>query len=350
MSNANEILRGSDRSDALLGSGAQRQPSHHRQSCASCGSPGGPGHVLKACIACHKVLYCNVACQKLHWKEHKEECYAFREQKKEEWRQNLSRGLLDWGIRHERAFNQAGSEVLLPSKADPTRNLLQSHALEVIVNPATQTQPQSSSVSLSDFVIRTASTMPLGLLKKNFDDVSIGQFERQLNVALASPAAVWARIGKGLAGVMWIVTRCEKPRMFGTRLIIITQEALGQRPATEFKKSWMDDLKTFTAPGVRGYKLGNDGFIRGVRMHRTRRTKAKLANNCDAERKDESSTLTILSPTATSSSSTILSPRWTDMVDDDDGELPDLSNWAAPTLQGTVSRAGSFDVRSDAEA
>ncbi|KAG9031694.1 hypothetical protein FRB95_002433 [Tulasnella sp. JGI-2019a] len=92
MSNANEILRGSDRSDALLGSGAQRRPSHHGQSCASCGSPGGPGHVLKACIACHKVLYCNVACQKLHWKEHKEECYAFREQKKEEWRQ-ISRGV-----------------------------------------------------------------------------------------------------------------------------------------------------------------------------------------------------------------------------------------------------------------
>jgi len=40
-------------------------------SCGSCGSSTGP---LAACRSCKSVSYCNVACQKAHWKDHRKEC------------------------------------------------------------------------------------------------------------------------------------------------------------------------------------------------------------------------------------------------------------------------------------
>jgi hypothetical protein len=39
--------------------------------CAFC---GGTPEVLKQCAGCHKIAYCNMACQKGHWKTHKKEC------------------------------------------------------------------------------------------------------------------------------------------------------------------------------------------------------------------------------------------------------------------------------------
>ena len=39
--------------------------------CAACGKGGDN---LKACTACKQVKYCNVSCQRAHWRKHKKEC------------------------------------------------------------------------------------------------------------------------------------------------------------------------------------------------------------------------------------------------------------------------------------
>ena len=40
----------------------------------TCGYCGKSGPNLKQCSACKFMKYCNVSCQRLHWKNHKEEC------------------------------------------------------------------------------------------------------------------------------------------------------------------------------------------------------------------------------------------------------------------------------------
>ena len=42
--------------------------------CADCGIVAGEGVSLKACMSCKLVKYCNVNCQRNHWKKHKKEC------------------------------------------------------------------------------------------------------------------------------------------------------------------------------------------------------------------------------------------------------------------------------------
>ena len=42
--------------------------------CADWGSVAGEGVSLKACKSCMLVKYCNVNCQRNHWKKHKKEC------------------------------------------------------------------------------------------------------------------------------------------------------------------------------------------------------------------------------------------------------------------------------------
>ena len=42
--------------------------------CADCGSVAGEGVSLKACKSCMLVKYCNINCQRNHWKKHKKEC------------------------------------------------------------------------------------------------------------------------------------------------------------------------------------------------------------------------------------------------------------------------------------
>ncbi len=44
-----------------------------RQQCANCGIAGDP----KACSRCRKVKYCNLSCQRSHWKTHKPDCVRF---------------------------------------------------------------------------------------------------------------------------------------------------------------------------------------------------------------------------------------------------------------------------------
>ena len=47
---------------------------HEVHCCADCGSVAEGGVSLKACKSCMSVKYCNVNCQRNHWKKHKKEC------------------------------------------------------------------------------------------------------------------------------------------------------------------------------------------------------------------------------------------------------------------------------------
>ena len=40
-------------------------------TCAACGKAGDN---LKTCTSCKQVKYCNVSCQRAHWRKHKKEC------------------------------------------------------------------------------------------------------------------------------------------------------------------------------------------------------------------------------------------------------------------------------------
>ena len=42
--------------------------------CAACGKRETNGRKLKKCTACRQVAYCNVDCQRRHWKTHRPEC------------------------------------------------------------------------------------------------------------------------------------------------------------------------------------------------------------------------------------------------------------------------------------
>ncbi|KAI1924015.1 hypothetical protein LOZ52_002605 [Ophidiomyces ophidiicola] len=44
---------------------------HNDTTCASCNNSPPPGESLKMCARCRQSRYCNIDCQKAHWKQHK---------------------------------------------------------------------------------------------------------------------------------------------------------------------------------------------------------------------------------------------------------------------------------------
>ncbi|KAG9004329.1 hypothetical protein FRB94_006788 [Tulasnella sp. JGI-2019a] len=206
-----------------------------------------------------------------------------------------------------------GPSHLLPSKEFPTRNRLATHALEVVLIPASET-------SSKEFYVTSASVVPLDQLKWQIENARPGGPENTVAKAIKSPRGLEAAKGKGVTGVMWFAMFYEDPSLLGTYVIVISKEVLERRPMMEsLGDRWLDQLKAFTAPGVQGYKVGDDGTLLAVKKHRTRRAKAKRTG-------DPASAESITSPT-TSILSTPLTPRWMDLIDEDDVELPDLKEW-----------------------
>ena len=51
---------------------------HQSQTCNGCGKQSAENAPLDRCSACMSVKYCNSACQKRHWKQHKVLCNAIK--------------------------------------------------------------------------------------------------------------------------------------------------------------------------------------------------------------------------------------------------------------------------------
>ncbi|KAG8999902.1 hypothetical protein FRB94_005792 [Tulasnella sp. JGI-2019a] len=289
-------------------------------SCAHCGAKEGHGPFLKPCKACTEVWYCDVECQRANWRLHKPVCRTYCEARaKDEKRMEALDALVVWAQRYERALNQAGAEVLLPSKSHPTRNLLLTSALELNVAPvATRGSDSGSSSSYANFEVISARTIPLKHIKLALDHATPGKFDGQNAKALLSPAGLEARKGKGVAGIMRVMMNCNDPGLIATHLTVISKEVVERRRMMENQERWEDQLKAFTAPGVRNYEIGEDGLLVAVKKLRTRRPKSKRRMPRDHSEGPQN-----VSPTASSPSM----PRWIDLVEADDGELPDLSSW-----------------------
>ena len=56
--------------------GAATHARSSKRHCASCGGRSTANAKLMCCSRCHCVYYCNVECQKRHWKEHKPKCVS----------------------------------------------------------------------------------------------------------------------------------------------------------------------------------------------------------------------------------------------------------------------------------
>ncbi|KAG9032678.1 hypothetical protein FRB95_001106 [Tulasnella sp. JGI-2019a] len=221
----------------------------------------------------------------------------------------ISEGMVAWSSQHYGPLAQAGSEHLLPSKEFPTQNRLAAHALQVVLISASET-------SSKEFRVTSASVVPLDQLKRQIENARPDGPEDTVVEAIKSPRGLEAAKGKGVAGVMWFVMFCEDPPLLGTYVIVISKEVLERRLMMEsLGYRWLDQLKAFTAPGVQGYKVGGDGTLLDVT---TRRAKAKRTG-------DLAPAESIASPT-TLISSTLLTPRWMGLIDEDDRELPNLKD------------------------
>lgn len=200
----------------------------------------------------------------------------------------------------------------MPSKSHPTRSLLHTFALEVLVRPA--------ELSAGDFEVQSATKVSLARIATVLDTPTPGKFARQNSQALSSPKGLEAKKGKGVEGIMRIMLACADPGLLVTHLVVISKEVVEQRRMVDGQEAWVDQLKVFTAPGVKDYKVGENGVLLAVKKARTRRTKAKKPiNGGEEEAPNEAAQDTQHPAPATR--------RWTDIIDDDDGELPDLSDW-----------------------
>ncbi|KAG8869468.1 hypothetical protein FRB98_002533 [Tulasnella sp. 332] len=219
----------------------------------------------------------NPECQKSHWKEHKPLCLAARASAPP---RGESDGLLEWINRNKGPLNQAGNEVLLPSKDQPTRNRLDSHVLWVIVKPIIPLPSPSS-----DFEVILAGPRPIDRFKSMLDENRPGTFDYLRDFTLASPHAVEAGGGKpdGVAGVMWFAIECKEMKATTTVQLVIGRDMLEHRRETRvYLDRWLEELKAFTAPGVRTYGLGD--YTLAVKKPNTRRQK-QTAESVPAEQK-----------------------------------------------------------------
>lgn len=262
----------------------------------------------------HMLLDQNAECQGAHWQQHKARCRAIREARLRRAKDDEMLAALEaWAERYDRALPQAGSESLLPSKGRPAQNLIGKFAFHMLVRPIPSGEGNFEVTAMKDPV-------PLDRMRAALDNWTPGKFAGQNARALESPKGLEAKKGEGVAGIMQLWLSCDDPSFHISHQIVISEEYVEQRRKMESRKNWLDQLKAFTVPGVRDYLVGEDGLLLAVKKLRTRRPKAKKTSNKEAQ--DESpiavSCTTQAKPAAR---------KWTDIIDDDDDELPDLSEW-----------------------
>lgn len=241
-------------------------------------------------------------------------------------KRKLADRLLLWADLFKMNLYSAGMEGLLPSAERPYHDLLLTHALELRVSP---TDPATNLWEVKD-----ARLNPLPAVKIMTEEMNPGDFDWRRKVTLATPLLKGQPPGEEeiVAGVMWIVLTYHKLGMICAYPMRVIQTDVYEKRRKASNARWLDDLKaasllprTELEEPAKPDEAGDGGSEAPTKKRRTRRPKAKAPPKTDdGQESVTSATSSVSSPLPPP---TTLSLNWADLVEDDDGELPDLSDW-----------------------